>query len=96
MTTRRANRWIMGSALGLAAFAVALDHTRHRLPEMQPPAGETAGAGAASSPCGLGTNPCGLGQAAPPCGLGTSPCGLDDGDEAPPCGLGPPASPCSL
>jgi len=30
---KKTNRLIMGSALGLAAIAVAIDHTRHRLPD---------------------------------------------------------------
>lgn len=61
------NRLIMGSALGLAAIAVAIDHTRHPLPEPvraeqgmdlyqiegDAPASQTA------SPCGLGA-PCSL------------------------------------
>ena len=29
---RRRNRWIMGAFVGTAAIAVAIDHTRHRLP----------------------------------------------------------------
>ena len=29
------NKLIVGSALGLAAIAVAIDHTKHRLPEPQ-------------------------------------------------------------
>ena len=29
------SRLIMGTALGLATIAVAIDHTRHRLPEPQ-------------------------------------------------------------
>ncbi len=29
---KKANRMIVGSALGLAAIAVAIDHTQHRLP----------------------------------------------------------------
>ncbi|NIR60962.1 MAG: hypothetical protein GWO02_16350 [Gammaproteobacteria bacterium] len=90
------NRWIVGSAIGLAAIAVAIDHTRHPLPEPAPSAAETgAGDGAMRSadPCGLGASPCGLGGD-DPCGLGTgSPCGLG-GDT--PCGLGGGGSPCSL
>jgi hypothetical protein len=30
---KRSSRLIMGSALGLATVAIAIDHTRHRLPE---------------------------------------------------------------
>jgi len=63
------NRFIMGSAIGLAAIAVAIDHTRHRLPEpVTPvPTQETM----EQSPCTL-ENPCALGN---PCGLG-NPCSL--------------------
>jgi len=67
------NRLIMGSALGLAAIAVAIDHTRHSLPEPvsaeqglnlyqiegETPVGQ-------ESPCSLGS-PCALGA---PCSLG--------------------------
>jgi hypothetical protein len=61
------NRLIMGSAIGLAAIAVAIDHTRHRLPEPVTPAREAI----QQSPCTL-ENPCALGN---PCGLG-NPCSL--------------------
>jgi hypothetical protein len=74
----------MGSAIGLAAIAVAIDHTRHRLPEPVPAAtaGQDARAGVTEypvvdldeSPCGLGSSPCGLGEN--PCGLGSAPCGF--------------------
>lgn len=62
----RRNRWIMGSAIGLAAIAVAIDHTRHRLPE---PAEVAADAGqqdgttvenVEENPCGLDVSPCSL------------------------------------
>ena len=85
MSDRR-NRWIVGSALGLAAIAVAIDHTRHRLPtpvEMQYEIVDEGG-----TPCGLDGSPCGLGEN--PCGLDGSPCGLDGN----PCGLD--GSPCGL
>jgi hypothetical protein len=29
------NKWIMGSAIGLATIAVAIDHTKHTLPEAE-------------------------------------------------------------
>jgi hypothetical protein len=59
------NHLIMGSAITLAAIAVAIDHTQHRLPE--PEAVEQAetippGAGA---PGGMATAPCGLGGGSP-------------------------------
>ena len=28
------NRWIVGSAVGLAAIVAAIDHTRHKVPEL--------------------------------------------------------------
>ena len=83
----------MGSAVGLAAIAVIIDHTRHRLPEPEP--AQEQSAQEAAAPCGLGESPCGLAES--PCGLGTAPCGLGEspcGLEGTPCGLG--ESPCSL
>lgn len=79
---RRSARLIMGSALGLAAIGVAIDHTRHRLPAPQPAAGEAAGRYAGdTNPCGLGgDNPCGLGGGASS-GLAENPCSL--GNENP-------------
>lgn len=70
------NKWIMGSAIGLAAIAVAVDHTRHRLPE---PAAEmdVMETSQVESPCGLGVAPCGMTVEETPCGLGApSPCSL--------------------
>jgi len=78
----------MGSAVGLAAIAVTIDHTRHRLPEPEPV--QEQAARDAAAPCGLGESPCGLGES--PCGLGESPCGLGES----PCSLNEPESPCSL
>ncbi len=84
--SNRKNRWIMGSALGAAAIAVAIDHTRHRLP--QPVAvdtRETAGEGSAAvviveeegeAPCGLDAAPCSLDDS--PCSMDVSPCSLDE------------------
>lgn len=57
------NRWIMGGAIGLAAIAVALDHTSHQLPKVQPEVQEEQPEyiDEDMAPCGLGvTNPCGL------------------------------------
>lgn len=68
MTQSRRNRWIMGSAISLAALATAIDHTRHPVPQAvvkqtstQQPAQDEI------SPCGLGdeseqqnANPCSL------------------------------------
>jgi hypothetical protein len=57
------NKWIMGSAIGLATIAVAIDHTKHTLPEVEENyeiimEGETDSA----SPCSLDSNasPCSL------------------------------------
>lgn len=57
------NRWIMGSAIGLATIAVAIDHTRHTLPE----ADENyeiiiQDESDSASPCALdsGSSPCSL------------------------------------
>ncbi len=86
-TTRRRNRWIMGTFVGTAAIAVAIDHTRHRLPE---PAtaqhGESAPGqaavviveGGAEAPCGLDVSPCSLDDT--PCALEQTP---DTADESP-------------
>jgi hypothetical protein len=73
---RRRARLIMGSALSLAAVAVAIDHTRHRVPS---PAAAQEAAGdavAAEAPCGLGGAPCGAGGGSSPCAQGSSPCSL--------------------
>jgi hypothetical protein len=76
MSTHKRNRWVMGSAIGLAALAVAIDHTRHPLP--QPQASTAAAAvedqAAAQTPCGLTAAPCALDDT--PCGLGGNPCSL--------------------
>ena len=74
------NRWIMGGAIGLATVAVALDHTRHKLPEPKKDGQEMHQqyADEGMAPCGLGaSNPCGL-DASNPCGLDSSnPCGFE-------------------
>jgi hypothetical protein len=88
---RSQSKLVMGSALGLAALAVAIDHTRHPLPPPQPPA-MIGSQQDEASPCSLdGEAPCSL-EANAPCSLGEpeSPCSLD----AAPCSLG--ESPCSL
>lgn len=66
------NRLIMGSAIGLAAIAVAIDHTRHQLPEpvrsegmmkssdyIVIEEGESPGS-EDTSPCSLNISPCSL------------------------------------
>ena len=82
----RKHRWIMGSALGAAAIAVAIDHTRHRLPQpVAVDARETAGEESAAvviveeegeAPCGLDASPCSLDDS--PCSMDVSPCSLDE------------------
>lgn len=88
------NRLIMGSALTLATLAVAIDHTRHRLPEpvrvQQDMEVAPAGGDMEASPCGL-AGPCSL---VAPCSL-DGPCGLEDS----PCAMSPCSlsdSPCSM
>lgn len=79
----------MGSAIGVAAIAVAIDHTRHRLPvpaaAVSPQAGEDESDESAAvviveegvdTPCGLEVSPCSLDDS--PCTMGDSPCSLDD------------------
>lgn len=71
------NKLIMGSAIGLATIAVAIDHTKHRLPEPVPyEQAETMDESEDESPCGLDG--------------GSSPCSMDgdDDDSSSPCGLG--------
>lgn len=78
------SRLIMGSALGAAAVAVIIDHTRHPLPEpvVEQPAPPQEGAvvivvdgdEASGSPCALDASPCALD--ASPCALDASPCSL--------------------
>jgi hypothetical protein len=79
MTQSRRNRWIMGSAISLAALAVAIDHTRHPVPS--PVAAQTSQqAGEETTPCSLGDS---SEQTISPCSLGedseeqtVSPCSL--------------------
>jgi len=63
------NKLLLSSALGLATLAVAIDHTRHRLPEPQQThtqqgtiiiEDDTNGDGSTENPCGMGETPCGL------------------------------------
>lgn len=85
---RRRNRWIMGTFVGTAAIAVAIDHTRHRLPEPVP--AQTGAQGQATivivedgdaTPCGLD---------AAPCSMDDNPCSLDES------GYSADETPCSL
>ena len=57
------NKLILGSALSLAALAVAIDHTQHRLPEPDESmiiVEEDGDDASIESPCGLSGSPCGL------------------------------------
>lgn len=56
MTQSRRNRWIMGSAIGLAALAVAIDHTRHPVPHAVVKPVTTQDVDQGSSPCSLGND----------------------------------------
>lgn len=72
------SKYIMGSAIGLAALAIAIDHTRHQLPEpvtAKEQATIVIEEGGVESPCGLLGSPCGLTDESP-CGLNSTPCGL--------------------
>ena len=67
------SKLIIGSTIGLAAIAVAVDHTKHRLPE---PAPVQQGIIILNDNNSSDASPCSLGDTAP-CGLGDStPCGL--------------------
>ena len=74
----RTSRIIFGSALSIAAIAVAIDHTKHPLPEPL----------AATKPAATGDQggsdivddqsdeaPCSMGEA--PCSMGEAPCSMD-------------------
>jgi hypothetical protein len=61
---------IVGSALTLGAVLVAIDHTRHPLPEAKRSAGIFSAlvkGGSAENPCSLKPPPCSLKP--PPCSL---------------------------
>lgn len=72
---KRGSRLIMGTAIGVAAIAVTIDHTRHRLPEPQAKSPQQSSViiieeedDSSATPCGLGdsnSNPCSLGQGSP-------------------------------
>lgn len=80
---KKTNRLIVGSALGLAAIAVAIDHTQHRLPDPVSVTQEQAGMDEEESPCGMSTDsPCSMDDES------SSPCSMDSEDSSSPCGLG--------
>lgn len=85
MSNRKNNRLIMGTAIGLATIAVAIDHTRHKLPEPVDNV-STEYYDSASSPCSM-ESPCAMDS---PCSL-ESPCAMDS-----PCSLDTTSSPCSM
>jgi len=69
------SKLIIGSAIGLAALAVAIDHTRHTLPAAETHKAESAGTiyeddtpCSLDAPCSL-DNPCSLDESDTPCGL---------------------------
>ncbi len=72
------NKIILGSALSIAAIAVAIDHTKHKVPEPQGIEQNIiiVDDDDDDTPCGLDGTPCGLDDEAP--------CGLDDET---PCGM---------
>ena len=76
---KKSNRLIVGTALGLAAIAVAIDHTKHRLPD--PVAAEYE-----QNTMNEEESPCGMGEESSPCSMDTE-MDSDDADSSP-CGLG--------
>jgi len=75
---KKTNRLIMGSALGLAAIAVAIDHTRHRLPDPVAVSQEQVDISDEDN-----ESPCGLDSESSPCSMDS-----DDDSDSSPCGLG--------
>ena len=76
---RRRNRWIMGTFVGAAAIAAAIDHTRNRLPEPVAAQSEKQTKDQAATVVIVddeSATPCGL--EASPCSLDESPCSLDE------------------
>ncbi|MGB5260569.1 MAG: hypothetical protein WBO34_08625 [Gammaproteobacteria bacterium] len=82
---RRRNRWIMGAFIGTAAIAVAIDHTRHRLPTPAQPVEQSQSQTTVVAIDEENEAPCGLDDS--PCSMDDSPCSLDEmddtGDDAP-------------
>jgi len=56
----KVNRLIMGTAVGIAAIAAMIDHTRHSLPVPQPNDIVVIDDDAEASPCSLDVSPCSL------------------------------------
>ena len=72
---KKSNRLIVGAALSIAAIAVAIDHTQHRLPEPMSAEQEKSTMTEDESPCGMSAEE-------------SSPCSMDSDDSSSPCGLG--------
>lgn len=73
------NKIILGSAMGLAAIAIAIDHTKHKVPDPQQlEQGMIIDSEEDDSPCGMDDSPCGMGEGDSPCGMGEdeTPCGM--------------------
>ena len=75
---KKTNRLIVGSALSLAAIAVAIDHTKHRLPDPVPAEDLIIILDDdEESPCGMSTDS--------PCSMDSD---MDDDSDSSPCGMG--------
>lgn len=85
---RRRNRWIMGTFVGTAVIAVAIDHTRHRLPAPELPPEQSRSQDTVVITGGEYELPCGLDDS--PCSMDDNPCSLDEKDYS------EDESPCSL
>lgn len=66
---KRGSRLVMGTAIGIAAIAVAIDYTRHRLPEPQAEQDKDNSMIIIEEEGESGGTPCGLGQGGSPCSL---------------------------
>lgn len=85
---RRRNRWIMGAFVGTAAIAVAIDHTRHRLPTPAQPSEQPKSQTTVVVIDEENEDPCGLDDS--PCSMDENPCSLDETDDT------EDEAPCSL
>ena len=73
---KKRNRIIMGSAIGLASIAIAIDHTSHQLPEPEKNISyQQESDDEDDNPCSM-SSPCAMDDS--PCSLDLSPCSLDD------------------
>lgn len=88
---KKTNRLIVGTAFSLAAIAVAIDHTQHRLPEPVAATQEQTASDDDESPCGLSSeSPCSLDdengddESSSPCSMDSD---SDDESESSPCSL---------